>query len=339
MNLFDKKYYHLILYSLIIFDSLILILFKYLLNGLNLLEFGFMNLGNLFNLFIFVFSILGLFLLKHKSKVKGESKLLLIFLLLGSIIISLVVGLILMIQFGESGFYLFGLPLKKFVIYTILLAKLFLQIIFVVLVWHLSFETKFITYLRAVFISAFSMVLIFIFSYLFIVRNINNKNIQNDTGKFDVSIVFGAAVWQKDQPSPLFRGRIQKSFELLSSGKVKMIQLTGGNAPGELSEAEAAKKYLLSLGVEPESILIEEESSTTAEQIRYIKSELVLKRNYNKIILISDSFHLNRVLEMCKFFNIEAKGVNSDYELNSGKLLYYRVRESIALLLFWFYAI
>ena len=115
--------------------------------------------------------------------------------------------------------------------------------------------------------------------------------------------------------------------------------MTGGNAPGEITEAEAAYKYLINLRVNPKNIVIENETSTTTEQVKFIKSSRLSNDDENKILVISDGFHLTRVLQICKFFKVPAMGVSSDYSLSFEKTIFYRTREGIALLLFWFFAI
>ena len=87
------------------------------------------------------------------------------------------------------------------------------------------------------------------------------------------------------------------------------------------------------------SILIEEFTSTTNEQIRYIRNNFIKEKPSSNFIFISDEFHLMRITEMAKFYGLKAKVVSSEYKLNFQKSLYYRVRDSIGLILFWFFAI
>jgi vancomycin permeability regulator SanA len=157
--------------------------------------------------------------------------------------------------------------------------------------------------------------------------------------QYDVVVVLGAAVWSDNKPSPIFTGRIEKAAQIFRSGRVKMIQLTGGSAPGEISEARAAYDLLIELGVSADRLQFEEKTSTTSEQIRYIRKEIISGDGDLKIAVISDSFHLKRVLEMCSFYNVAARVIASDYQLNFEKLLFYKLRDSIGLLLFWIFAI
>ena len=93
------------------------------------------------------------------------------------------------------------------------------------------------------------------------------------------------------------------------------------------------------MGVKKHLLAIEETTTTTTEQIKFIKKNLVKIQGNYSVIIISDQFHLTRVLEICKFFDVKAIGIASDYSLKWERLLYYRFRESIALLFFWLFAI
>ncbi len=86
-------------------------------------------------------------------------------------------------------------------------------------------------------------------------------------------------------------------------------------------------------------MLIEEKTSTTAEQIKFIRNNLSSNPHFHSILIISDQFHLARVMQMCNFFGVKAIGIQSDYHLNWEKLLYYRLRETIGLINFWIFAL
>ena len=126
--------------------------------------------------------------------------------------------------------------------------------------------------------------------------------------------------------------------ELLNNKRIFKIQLTGSNAPGEISEARTAYNYGLNLGIKKHLMLIEENTTTTTEQILFIKNQFP-RSHGTTVLIISDQFHLTRALEICKFYNVKGVAVASDYDLVWKKLLYYRFRESVALLLFWLFAI
>ena len=177
------------------------------------------------------------------------------------------------------------------------------------------------------------------FSYWYVVDKNNHVEVESIKQPYDIGVILGAAVWSNNEPSTLFKKRIDKGLELLNHQKVKYLQLTGGNAPGEFSEARAAQYYLHNKGVSNDFIRIEEKTSTTSQQVQFIKEKLIPEEDFNRIAVISDQFHMARVLEMSKFYNMKIDGVASDYNLSTEKILYYNIRESVALLLFWLFGI
>ena len=86
------------------------------------------------------------------------------------------------------------------------------------------------------------------------------------------------------------------------------------------------------------NIILEKETTSTNEQIEYIREKLLLEENEN-VIVISDSYHLVRVLEISNFHNIKVQVVPSDLAHSFEQALYNNLRESLALTVFWFFAI
>ncbi len=183
-------------------------------------------------------------------------------------------------------------------------------------------------------IFVFLIVSIYILTYL-----PDNYKIQNSGSTYSAAVIFGAAVWQKNKPSPVLRERILKALNLYRSGRINYFVVTGGNARGEISEAEAAKLFLLEKGVEESKIVVENNTSSTSEQVKFIRDSLYIKRNDTMIILVSDNFHLRRITEMCKFNGIEPTGVASDSPLLEDNIIFYVFRESVGLILFWYFGL
>jgi len=179
-----------------------------------------------------------------------------------------------------------------------------------------------------------SLITIYVLSYV-----PGNYDLQSSSITHDSAVIFGAAVWQKNKPSPVLRERILKALSLYRSNKVNMFVVTGGNARGEITEAEAAKLFLMDKGIEESRIIVENKTSSTSEQVRYIRDSLYIKRNFKNLILVSDNFHLRRITEICKFNGINPIGVSSDSPLLEENIAFYAMRESIGLILFWYFGL
>ncbi len=334
------QYPSIILSSIITnFGIFLLVTFiKYKINGLSLLDYRIDYIGNILNILISVGVISGFLILglKKKQIEKGRLNFLLILQILS--LISLIISIILFdfIKLATNE-YLFSFPIKKVYTGFLMVVSLFLQIYSLLYSWGLILGLEKLFEIRTL-IRSISAILILILFSIFFVWNVTNYNSKIDY-QYDYGLIPGAAVWKKDKPSPIFEGRIRKALELYRQRIIKNIILTGGNAPGELSEAEVAYKYLTNLGVDYKNLIVEQLTSTTTEQIKYLRNNHSDFVSSSKILIISDDFHLSRILQICRFFNIEAKGISTDYKLTFEKTIFYRTRESIALLLFWFFAI
>jgi len=80
-------------------------------------------------------------------------------------------------------------------------------------------------------------------------------------------------------------------------------------------------------------------TSSTTDQIRWIKNNLRTDNTSIDIILISDAYHLPRAIEISKFFNINVKVAESAHKLDFKDTFYNKIRESIALFNFWNFAL
>ena len=82
------------------------------------------------------------------------------------------------------------------------------------------------------------------------------------------AIVLGTEIWG-DQPSPVFRERINHAVDLYHAGVVSKLIFTGGFGEGEqYAESEVAREYAVARGVAREEIHIETESRTTMQNLR-----------------------------------------------------------------------
>ena len=163
---------------------------------------------------------------------------------------------------------------------------------------------------------------------------IGSSVVEQPRTQFDAGVILGAAVWSRDRPSPVLRQRIRKGYDLLRNGTVQFLVVTGGHAPHELSEAEVARRELIKLGADPTRIVVETHTSSTLQQILFIRNQL-LNQGWSSFVIISDQFHLERALEICEFNGIDAIGVSSESPLGPENLAIYHLREAAALILYW----
>jgi uncharacterized SAM-binding protein YcdF (DUF218 family) len=177
---------------------------------------------------------------------------------------------------------------------------------------------------------------VFLFSYYY---KDDYRLLTENKKSVEAGTVLGAAVWGGNRPSPVLRERINKGYELYSSGIIRNIILTGGGSPGEMTEADVSKKELLKKGVSEKNIIIENKSNSTLEQITYLNNNYYKKNNWKETVIISDNFHLLRTKQICKFFGINAYTISSDTPLSTESNFNYCIKESFAVILFWLFGI
>jgi uncharacterized SAM-binding protein YcdF (DUF218 family) len=121
----------------------------------------------------------------------------------------------------------------------------------------------------------------------------------------DAAIVLGAAVW-KDQPSPVFKERINHAIGLYEKGLVKKIIFTGArDSRNEAPASEVARRYALARRVPSRDILVETRSRTTLENLRYA-SRLGDAHRMKSYLIVSDPLHMKRAMLMAGDLHIPA---------------------------------
>ena len=317
-----------------------LLFLKYDQNNFSIVNFRIDYAGNILSIMIAVFTIIACSLvMKNKRKLDSRKINVLVALQIISILALIFVLFVQKINVINSNGYIFSFPAKKVYVGFLFVLSSISQIYCMIYLLGIIIGSENYYEVRTLLRTLFTILILMVFSLLFVwnVKEFDQAKLANS--KFEYGFVPGAAVYNKGKPSPIFEARIKKAYILFSQGIINKIILTGGKAPGEISEAESAYNYLKNLGVPVKDMIAENHSSTTTEQIKYLKNSILSGNQNEKVLLISDGFHLTRVIEIAKFFKIKAIGVSSDYSMSFSKTIFYRTRESVALLLFWFFAI
>jgi len=302
-------------------------------------DFNLRNIGNLFLVILYFIAVAGLFFKLIKPAIKLSEKVIYFYAVITWLLL-LAAFISPIIDPGLSKIYLLGQTGNRLLTGLLYFAFMISFISFIVYVWGRIISGVNFSSLKNIY-SSFLVLLIFLlltFIYSFSIKYTSEKwelvkNSQNTV------VVPGAAVWSGDIPSPTLSGRVNKALELVNSGYAGKILLTGSNAPGELTEAEAALNYLLAKGVDTSFISIETGTTSTSEQIQFIKSNISARENAGDIIVVSDSYHLPRIVEIAEFINVEIKVAESGHTVNFEDKVYNYIRESVALFMFWCFAL
>lgn len=325
---------------LIFLQSVIFIYIKYSNQSLPLSYFNPDATGNVINLITYLLIILGLtfYLIRRSSTPQPQLLIYYSYILTALLILCFVVKNLNPFE-SDKQFYFIGQPFYRLVNGASFILYYFTLIYFLFFIWYGIFKRNRIPLSSA--LSSFTLMILILVGAFIYESGSYEKGWEKklDNNRNNIVVVLGAAVWSDNKPSPSLAVRVDKAAELYKNGFARTILLTGSNAPGELSEAQVAFNYLLNYDIDTADVKLEDNTTSTTEQIHYIKMNLIDKKQFDNVIVISESYHLNRVFEICRFYNFSTIAVPSELILSSEDELYYRLRESIALVIFWFFAL
>lgn len=133
----------------------------------------------------------------------------------------------------------------------------------------------------------------------------------------DFLIVLGCGIRADGTPSPILKGRLDRALRFAEAqaaegGRAPVFVVSGGQGPDEpKSEAEAMREYLLNQGVPVERILVEDQSTDTAENMRYSKEKIWAVDPAGKIAYATTNYHVFRAGLKARRVKMRAQGMGA----------------------------
>jgi uncharacterized SAM-binding protein YcdF (DUF218 family) len=101
--------------------------------------------------------------------------------------------------------------------------------------------------------------------------------------------------------------RLDKALEIYTKNPEVKIILSGGKKQQGISEAQKMKEYLKEKGLIEKSLILEERSQDTLQNIKYSK-EIIEKNQFKNVALVTSDYHLKRALMIGKFLGLNLTG-------------------------------
>ena len=169
--------------------------------------------------------------------------------------------------------------------------------------------------------------ILFIINYF--VKAITKKQILTesevqDLNNIDCIVVLGAGIWG-DRPSPMLEDRLLQAISLYKKNVSAKIIMSGDHGREEYDEVNIMKNYAIDKGVPSENIFMDHAGFSSYESV-YRAKEIF---GANKIVIVTQKYHLYRVLYIANQLDVEAYGVASDPRKYVGQF-YREFREILA---------
>lgn len=151
----------------------------------------------------------------------------------------------------------------------------------------------------------------------------------------DVVLILGCKIWG-EEPSPALRRRLDTALDYLEElegrGCAPLIVVSGGKGDDEpISEAQSMADYLIGQGLDAGRILLEDQSTSTASNLK--NTIALLEReglNNPHVTIVSNGFHLTRVRMLAARYGMDCSTLSAPMP-DWPSRLYSTLREAPAL--------
>lgn len=128
----------------------------------------------------------------------------------------------------------------------------------------------------------------------------------------DCILVLGRAL-AGDQPTAVFRARLERAARLYREGLAPRVMIAGGlTGDATRSEAEAGREVLAASGVPSAAILLEDQSRHTLENLFHARATL-RELGLRTVLLVSDRLHVARAEAYARGFGLDVTSSPAPY--------------------------
>lgn len=131
----------------------------------------------------------------------------------------------------------------------------------------------------------------------------------------DCILVLGCGVRDDGTPSAMLEDRLKQAVALYDLGASGKLLMTGDHGRVNYDEVAAMKSFAVAHGIASSDVFMDHAGFSTYESIYRAKEIFQVE----KIIIVSQGYHLYRALYIAKMLGLDAYGVASDYQSYAGQ--------------------
>lgn len=153
------------------------------------------------------------------------------------------------------------------------------------------------------------------------------EQMQGDAPSYDADaiIVLGASVMPDGDPSPILKDRLDTAIDLYKRGVAPKLIMSGDNSNSHYNEVMNMCDYAIGQGVNRDDIFCDHAGVNTYDSM--YRARYVFQAN--RLVVVTNEYHLYRSMFLSKAFGMDARGVASDKGAYTD-MAYYEQREFMA---------
>lgn len=144
--------------------------------------------------------------------------------------------------------------------------------------------------------------------------------------RLPVALVLGAEVYADGVPSKFLRARLDLAVELYRRGLVERLLVSGDGRSPFYDETGGMVAYLREQGVPESALLVDPEGLDTHASCLRARDVFGVER----LVVVSQSYHLPRALVICRALGLDAWGVGDDTVRSSPRTWAHGTRREFA---------
>ena len=131
----------------------------------------------------------------------------------------------------------------------------------------------------------------------------------------DCILVLGCGVKADGTPSLMLRDRLERSVQLYQQGVAPKLLMSGDHGQEDYDEVGAMKRYAMDAGVPSSDVFMDHAGFSTYESMYRAKEVFQAE----KIVIVSQEYHLYRAIYIAQALGMEAYGVAADGQDYAGQ--------------------
>jgi uncharacterized SAM-binding protein YcdF (DUF218 family) len=126
-----------------------------------------------------------------------------------------------------------------------------------------------------------------------------------DVAPYDAAIVLGARIQDDGTPSPALSRRVGHAVDLLRSGAVRALLMTGGATTSPIPEAHVMRDLALAAGARADAVHMETRALNTIENALFT-APIAQGHGWRRLLVVTDTFHVPRAWYVFRRFGLPA---------------------------------